>query len=112
MTLSTFNQVSRPNQVYPIFVDRSSGRIHSVGKSLFQLIEDGEYAGVKEDYEFQAEAPNPDCAIVWPITSKGKPCCWRLEGKRLMSDWKKGYIKVIKNKSKLSPNEFSIITVR
>ena len=108
LTLSTFNQVSRANQVYPIFIDRTTGKIHSVGKSLAQLIEDGEYLGSKEDYEFVADAPNSNCAIVWPITSKGKPCCWRLEGKRLMSDWKKGYIKIVKNRSNLSPNEFSI----
>lgn len=108
LTLSTFNQVSRANQVYPIFIDKITGKIHSVGKSLAQLIEDGDYLGTKEDYEFIADAPNSNCAIVWPITSKGKPCCWRLEGKRLMSDWKKGYIKVVKNRSNLSPNEFSI----
>ena len=46
--------------------------------------------------------------VLWPISSKGAECVWRLIPSRLMRDWKKGYIKVSKNKSKANPNEFSV----
>lgn len=108
LTLSTFDKVSRPNQVYPIFIDRTTECIHSVGPSLAELVESGLYNGSLADYEFKTNISFDNCAIIWPITSKGKQCCWRLEPKRLMSDWKKGYIRVTKNKHASCPNEYSI----
>jgi adenine-specific DNA-methyltransferase len=108
MTLSTFDKTNRPNQVYPIFIDNESYMIKGVGKSLKELVQDGEYLGELSDYEFEANCPFDNCSIVWPITSKGKPCCWRLEPKRLMSDWEKGYIKIAANSHKDCPNDFSV----
>jgi adenine-specific DNA-methyltransferase len=61
-----------------------------------------------EDFKFNYnEAPIGTVAI-WPITSKGQECVWRLIPSRLKSDWDKGYIKISPNKSKNSLNEFSI----
>lgn len=57
-------------------------------------------------YDFN-EAPEGTIAV-WPITSKGKECVWRLISTRLESDWKKGYIKISPNKSKKSLNKFSV----
>ena len=53
------------------------------------------------------EAPDGTVAL-WPISSKGAECVWRLIPSRLRRDWDKGYIKVSKNKSKVNPNEFSV----
>ena len=108
LTLSTFDQVSRPNQVYPIFINKDTLTIHSVGKSLTKLIDEGLYIGSLEDYLFEVESPNENLEVIWPITSKGKKCCWRLEPNRLLSDWEKGYIKIIPNRHKLCPNKFSV----
>lgn len=108
LTLSTFDKTNRPNQVYPIFIDRETALIHSVGPSLEELRKNGLYKGELCDYEFKATPPNDNCAVVWPITSKGKQCCWRLEPKRLMSDWKKGFIKISINKHAECPNEYSV----
>jgi len=108
LTLATFNQSQRPNQTYPIFVDKANGRIVGCGKSLAERIEDGSFDGDKMDFEYDfSEAPT-GCIAVWPITSKGKKCVWRLIPPRLMDDWRKGYIKVIHNRSKSNPNMFSI----
>lgn len=45
---------------------------------------------------------------LWPVSSKGTDCVWRLISPRLLSDWAKGYIKISKNKSKNNPNEYSV----
>lgn len=108
LTLATFDKTQRPNQTYPIFIDTSSGKLKDTGYSLQERIDLGEYLGSKEDflYDFN-EAPKGTVAI-WPITSKGKDCVWRLVSSRLKEDWNKGYIKISKNKSKSSLNKYSI----
>ncbi len=108
LTLATFNKKQRPNQTYPIFIDKENGNLHSVGKSLQERINEGVYVGDIESFEYNFnEAPQGTVAI-WPITSKGKECVWRLISSRLESDWKKGYIKISPNKSKKSLNKYSI----
>ena len=108
LTLSTFTKVTRPNQAYPIFIDKKTMNIVGVGKTLTERISDGSYTGELKDFPFDYdEAPDGTVAL-WPISSKGAECVWRLIPSRLMRDWKKGYIKVSKNKSKANPNEFSV----
>lgn len=108
LTLSTFDKTTRPNQAYPIFIDEKTMNIVSIGKSLSERIADGSYSGSMSDFKYDyTEAPNGTVAL-WPISSKGAECVWRLIPSRLRNDWTKGYIKVSKNKSKNNPNLFSI----
>lgn len=107
LTLSTFDKTTRPNQAYPVFIDRKTLHIVNVGKSLQVLIDEGSYSGPLEDFPF-TDLSTDELACVWPITSKGKQCVWRLIPERLTSDWNKGYIKVSPNTAKDCPNEFSI----
>ena len=100
MNLATFNQVQRPNQVYPIYVERKTGRLVGVGKSLQERIDDGSYSGEKKDFSFNAELAPDGCVPVWPITAKGTPCVWRLIPDRLLRDWEKGFIKIVPQKGK------------
>ena len=88
MTLSTFDKTQRDNQVYPIFIDRRSWNIVGLGKSLRELVDCGEYTGELKDFEY-IDKSTDDVACVWPITSKGKPCVWRLIPSRLLDDWEK-----------------------
>ncbi len=108
LTLSTFDKTTRPNQTYPIFVDKNTMRIIGVGKSLTERIADGTYLGNMRDFHFDYDEAPEGTAALWPISSKGVECVWRLISSRLMHDWEKGYIKVSKNKSKANPNEYSI----
>ena len=63
MTLAGFNQVTRPNQVYPIFIDKS-GNYVSRGSSLKELIDDGSYVGDKKDFEYDYSiAPKGTVAV-------------------------------------------------
>ena len=94
MNLATFNQVQRPNQAYPIYVD-TRGRIVGCGKSIQERIDDGTYKGMAGDFIYDFDEAPDGCVSVWPITSKGEQCVWRLIPVRLMGDWKKGYIKVV-----------------
>lgn len=108
LTLSTFNKVQRPNQVYPIFIDKASGRFVGVGKSLQEQIEEGTYVGKKEDFEYDYSIAPEGCVAVWPVTAKGKDCVWRQISNRLQADWDKGYIKITPNKGKGNSNLYSV----
>lgn len=108
LTLATFDKTQRPNQTYPIFIDEISGHIVGVGESLTERVKKGLYNSELKDFHYDfTEAPSGTVAI-WPITSKGKDCVWRLVSSRLINDWGKGYIKVSPNKSKTSKNKYSI----
>lgn len=108
LTLSTFNKVQRPNQVYPIFINTKTECIESVGMSLQELIDNDMYTGDINRYEYKCENIPDGCVAVWPITTKGKKCVWRHIPQRLLKDWKCGYIKVTKNKRKNAANQYSI----
>lgn len=107
MNLAGFNQVTRPNQVYPIYVNKQTGVLEGVGKSLQELIDEELYIGKKEDYIFDYTAPN-GVAAIWPVTTKGDSCVWRLTPTRFKSDWEKGYIKISPQTSRNNQNLFSI----
>jgi adenine-specific DNA-methyltransferase len=108
MNLATFTQVERPNQAYPIFINTEHGNIVGVGKSLQQRIDDGSLTGFIGNYIYDySEAPKGTVAI-WPVSNKGEQCVWRLIPERLLSDWEKGYIKVVKNTNRLTQNRYTI----
>ena len=108
LTLSTFDKTQRPNQTYPIFVNKETGVIVGVGASLQEKINTGIYVGNKEDYEYDYSCAPEGCVAIWPVTSKGKDCVWRQIPDRILHDWKKGYIKVTKNNGTGNKNKFSI----
>lgn len=108
LTLSTFDKTQRPNQTYPIFVDKQNGLIVGVGKSLQEQINDGSYKGRKEDFPYDYTVAPTGTVAIWPVTSKGKQCVWRQIPERIMNDWKKGYIKVSSNNGEGNQNAFSI----
>jgi adenine-specific DNA-methyltransferase len=108
LTLATFDKTQRPNQTYPIFVNIETSNLESIGESLQERIKSGKYQGelAEFDYDF-TEAPKGTVAV-WPITSKGKQCVWRLSPTRFLSDWQKGYIKISPNRQKGSLNSYSV----
>lgn len=108
MTLATFSQEERPNQVYPIFIDRETGKILGCGKSLQELVDTGEYTGPLGDFIYHTDDVPEGATAVWPISKKGLPCIWRLIPSRFMGDVKKGHINVIKQIPGKNPNEFGI----
>lgn len=108
MTLSTFDKTTRPNQTYPIFIDKTTMHIVGVGKSLTERINDGTYTGELKDFAFNYDEAPEGTVALWPVSSKGADCVWRLISSRLLHDWERGYIKISKNKSKANPNEFSV----
>ena len=107
LTLSTFDKTQRPNQTYPIFIN-DQGVLVGVGKSLQDQINDGTYTGEKADFPYDYSVAPQGTVAVWPVTAKGKQCVWRQIPERLQSDWKKGYIKISKNKSGNNQNKFSV----
>ncbi len=107
MNLATFDQTQRPGQAYPIFVDEN-GILVGCGKTLAERIKSGEYKGDTKDFSFDySEAPSGAVAI-WPVTRKGSPCVWRLIPSRVVSDWKKGYIKIAPQNPGKTKNRFTI----
>lgn len=107
MNLATFDQVQRPGQAYPIFVDKD-GVFLGCGKSLTERVKSGEYTGELQDFVYDyAEAPEGAYAI-WPVTRKGVPCVWRLIPSRLAKDWEKGYIKIVPQNPGKTKNLFTV----
>ncbi|MDE6427212.1 MAG: site-specific DNA-methyltransferase [Ruminococcus sp.] len=107
MNLATFNQVQRPNQAYPIFID-SNGCIVGCGKSLQEKINSGEFKGNPADYVFDYNEAPEGTVAVYPVTTKGEACVWRLISSRLLSDWKKGYIKVVPQNNNKNKNKYAV----
>lgn len=108
LTLSTFDKTQRPNQTYPIFIDKENGSLVGVGKSLQDLIDEGTYTGNKENFEYDYSVAPEGTVAIWPITAKGKQCVWRQISSRLIKDWGKGYIKISENKNVASTNRYSV----
>lgn len=107
LTLSTFDKTQRPNQTYPIFIDKN-GTFAGVGMSLQEQIDKGIYTGDKADFQYDYSIAPESTVAIWPITAKGKQCVWRQIPDRLKGDWEKGYIKISENKSPASSNAYSI----
>ena len=107
LTLATFDQTQRPNQTYPIFINKD-GTLNGVGKSLQERIDLGEYNGEKHEFEFDFDEGPEGTTTIWPITSKGDKCVWRLISDRLLEDWNQGFIKISRNRSKKNRNEYSV----
>lgn len=107
MTLAGFNQVTRPNQVYPIYVDLKTNALVGVGKSLQELIDEGKYIGEKNDFEFDYSSPKGQSAV-WCVTNKGDKCAWRLAPTSFLSNWQKGYVKITPQRSDKNNNLYSV----
>jgi len=107
LVLATFNRSQRPNQCYPIFIAVDTGAIHSVGASLTAQQRNRSFLGSPEEFKFEVTAPAGTVPI-WPITTKGEECVWRLAPDRLISDWGRGYIKVSPNRRQGERNQFSV----
>lgn len=75
LTLSTFDKTTRPNQTYPIFVDRKTMHIVGVGKSLTERSNDNTYIGDYKDFKFDYDEAPEGTAALWPVSSKGAECC-------------------------------------
>ena len=108
MNLATFTQDERPNQAYPIYISLENSSIIGCGKSLAQRMTDGDFVGHAKDFAYDYEEAPKGTAAVWPVTNKGEQCVWRLIPDRLMSDWRKGYIKVVPVNSLNTNNKYAI----
>ena len=107
MNLATFNQIERPNQAYPIYVN-DKGAIIGCGKSIQERIDEGLYSGSSGDFVYNYDEAPAGTYAIWPITAKGDQCVWRLISSRLLTDWEKGFIKVVPQKDQKSKNKFAI----
>lgn len=108
MTLASFTQSERPNQTYPIYVKVDTGEILGCGKSLQARVKDGSYTGALEDFQFDYDEAPEGCVAVWPVSTKGAPCVWRLIPSRFMKDVSKGYIRVVPQNKKKTNSPFGI----
>lgn len=73
---------SRPNQFYPIYVDKQKGTIHSIGEVLPHGVD-------------RNSVSIPDnCIALWPLSKEGSERLWSLQQKQADINWKKGYLKV------------------
>lgn len=79
---------SRPHQFYPIFVDISSGHIHSIGDVVARGID-------------RNTIPIPTgCVALWPLNKNCEERLWSLVPEQARENNRKGYLKVNWNASK------------
>lgn len=77
---------SRPNQFYPIFVNKSTYKIQSIGEVLPHGV-DRNTVTIPEN-----------CVALWPLSKNGDERLWSLQQKQAVINWKKGYLRVNWNK--------------
>lgn len=73
---------SRPNQFYPIYVDKQKGTIQSIGEVLPHGVD-----------RHSVSIPD-NCIALWPLSKEGHERLWSLQQKQAVINWKKGYLKV------------------
>lgn len=79
---------SRPNQFYPVFIDKASGQIHSIGEIVKHGVD-------------RNSVPVPEgCAAIWPLSKDGDERLWSLIQENAVANWKKGYLRANWNKEK------------
>lgn len=73
---------ARPNQFYPIFVDKVSGRIKEIGDRI--------------DYDVPRESVlvPEGCTALWPLKPDGTEMLWGLTPDVARTNWKNGYIRL------------------
>lgn len=77
-------RAARPNQFYPIFVDKQSGRIVEIGNVVPQGVD-----------RFSIAVPS-GCVALWPLNGKGEESLWGLTPDVLRKNLKKGYVHIKK----------------
>ncbi|PHM20699.1 MAG: site-specific DNA-methyltransferase [Curvibacter sp. PD_MW3] len=73
---------ARPNLFYPIYVDDSTQRVHSVGESLPLNVQRGTIN------------PPSGTTAIWPISANGGEATWGRDPKGLRWALSKGYVKI------------------
>lgn len=81
---------SRKNQFYPIYVDKATGKIHSIGEVLSSGID-----------RHSIDIPE-GCIALWPLSKDGDERLWSLQQSQAVINWHKGYLRVNWNKKKES----------
>ena len=72
----------RPNQFYPIFVDRNADRIHSIGDAI------------ADDVDTRSVVPPEGTRAVWPLKPDGTEMIWGLRDNAARRNWKRGFVRV------------------
>lgn len=108
LTLSTAPKGRWPHQVYPVVVDDATRRILAVGPSLQERLDDGSRFDPAEYPFTQAEVRGPGTTVLWPVTSRGKECSWRLTRDAFTAAVARGHVKVDDTRMPGNPNPFSV----
>ena len=80
----TSRRGARPNQFYPIFVDKQSNEIHSIGDA------------VEDDVEKDSIIAPAGTEAVWPLKPDGTEMLWGLTPSVLRRNLRNGYVRVSK----------------
>lgn len=84
---SNCKRADRPNLFYPIYINRSTGRIDSIGDSL------------PLDVNRLHVADKDGCVTVWPVQDSGEERTWSLSQSSVQKAYDNGYLRIGKYKS-------------
>jgi adenine-specific DNA-methyltransferase len=70
---------TRPAQFYPIYVNKTTGRIESIGEPI------------PHEQDRHTVAARPGCVAVFPVRDDGTEMNWGVTGPTFIARWKKGF---------------------
>lgn len=108
LTLSTAPKGRWPHQVYPIIVEDVTRRIIDVGPSLQDRLDAGDRFDPTEYPFTQSQARGEGTTVLWPVSSRGKECSWRLARDAFVAAVERGHVKVDDTRMPGNPNPFSV----
>lgn len=92
--LSGFTAENHPNQAYPVWV--RDGRIIGVGRSVQQLVEDGDLPNTEAFDYVDVETPPEGAVSLYPVTRNGRRGVWRLSHGSAVTAIAEGWIRADK----------------
>ncbi|KXS33882.1 MAG: site-specific DNA-methyltransferase (adenine-specific) [Idiomarina sp. T82-3] len=101
----------RPNLVYPIYIDNSTGEIKRLGSSLKELIDAGQVPFASNDWLPEKESSS-EYSVIWPFRGNGSMATWQLNQETLMQLYEDGFVRIRRQKNGPGGNKFSISYVK
>lgn len=101
----------RSNLVYPIAINDQTLRITGIGKSLKARVEEGAVASAVNDWLPDDEKIDGDF-VIWPFRGNGAMATWQMNDTTLLDLYRKGFVRVNRQKNGPGGNKYSISYVK
>jgi adenine-specific DNA-methyltransferase len=102
----------RGGLVYPIGIDKATGKIAGCGRTLKARIQSGEITGPVDEWKPDPTETLDGHTVVWPFRGNGQLSTWQLAPETLMALEREGFVRVQLQKNGPGGNQWSINYVK